>query len=49
MNLFLASYRFDRALTAVYRMALPFLAILFGYAALFYLLAIWRLRKVLTR
>jgi ABC-2 type transport system permease protein len=28
---------------------LPFLAILFGYAALFYLLAIWRLRKVLTR
>jgi ABC-2 type transport system permease protein len=28
---------------------LPFLAILFGYAAVFYLLAIWRLRKVLTR
>ena len=27
---------------------LPFLAILFGYAALFYLLAIWRLRRVLT-
>ncbi len=28
---------------------LPFLAILLGYAALFYLLAIWRLRRVLTR
>jgi ABC-2 type transport system permease protein len=29
--------------------ALPFLAILFGYAAVFYLVAIWRLRRVLTR
>ncbi len=28
MNLFLASFRFDRPLTTVYRMALPFLAIL---------------------
>jgi ABC-2 type transport system permease protein len=28
---------------------LPFLGILFGYAALFYALAIWRLQKVLTR
>jgi len=28
MNLFMASYRFERALTAVYRMALPFLGIL---------------------
>ena len=28
MNLFMASYRFERPLTAVYRMALPFLAIL---------------------
>ncbi len=28
---------------------LPFLAILLGYAAVFYLLAIWRLRRVLTR
>ena len=28
---------------------LPFLAILLGYAAVFYLVAIWRLRKVLTR
>jgi ABC-2 type transport system permease protein len=27
---------------------LPFLAILLGYAAVFYLVAIWRLRKVLT-
>ncbi len=28
MNLFLASFRFDKPLTAVYRMALPFLAVL---------------------
>jgi ABC-2 type transport system permease protein len=28
---------------------LPFLAILLGYAAVFYLIAIWRLRRVLTR
>ena len=28
---------------------LPFLAILLGYAAFFYLIAIWRLRRVLTR
>ena len=28
---------------------LPFLAILLGYAAVFYLLAVWRLRRVLTR
>ena len=28
MNLFLASYRFDKPLTAIYRMALPFLGIL---------------------
>ncbi len=28
---------------------LPYLAILAGYAAVFYLLAIWRLRRVLTR
>jgi len=28
MNLFLASYRFDRPLTSVYRMALPFLGVL---------------------
>lgn len=28
---------------------LPYLAILFGYAAVFYLIAIWRLRRVLTR
>jgi ABC-2 type transport system permease protein len=28
---------------------LPFLGILLGYAAVFYLLAIWRLRRVLTR
>lgn len=27
----------------------PFLAILLGYAAVFYLVAIWRLRRVLTR
>jgi C4-dicarboxylate transporter DctM subunit len=30
MNLFLASYRFDKPLTEVYRMALPFLGILVG-------------------
>ncbi|MDH3398067.1 MAG: ABC transporter permease, partial [Acidimicrobiia bacterium] len=28
---------------------LPFVGILLGYAVVFYLLAIWRLRKVLTR